>query len=64
MVRLHPNMPYFCFAPMVQGEFEIVPGKRFRSQYRFVVDDGPLDRDLAQKLSDDYEKPLVARVVR
>src|SRR5262249_33736055 len=26
-VRLHPEKPYFCFAPMVLGEFQIEPKK-------------------------------------
>lgn len=36
-VRLHPNMPYFCYAPMVLGAFEIAPGKPYVSTYRYVV---------------------------
>ena len=63
-VRLHPSLPYFCFAPMVLGEFELTPDKPFRLQYRFIVHDGPLDRDLARSRAHDYETPLVAQVVR
>jgi len=39
-VRLHPNMPYFCWAPMVLGEFEIAPGKPYVSKYRYIVHKG------------------------
>lgn len=36
-VRLHPNKPYFCFAPAVSGQFKIVPGQKYVSRYRYVV---------------------------
>ena len=54
-VRLHPSLPYFCFAPMVLGEFELTPDNSYRSQYRLLVHDGPLDRDLARSRAHDYE---------
>lgn len=42
-VRLHPSKPYFCFSPVVLGEFQIVPGKKYTSRYRFLVHDGKPD---------------------
>ena len=42
-VRLHPQMPYFCFAPMVLGEFQLAPGRRYVSRFRFVAFDGKPD---------------------
>ncbi|MBC8325096.1 MAG: PmoA family protein [Verrucomicrobia subdivision 3 bacterium] len=36
-VRIHPNKPYFCFAPMVEGPFKIAPGKKYVSRYRYLV---------------------------
>ena len=36
-VRLHPNKPYFCFAPSVAGKFKIAPGKKYLSRYRYLV---------------------------
>ena len=39
-VRLHPSMPYFVFAPMVEESFRIVPGKPYVSRYRYAVFDG------------------------
>ncbi|OUT58626.1 MAG: hypothetical protein CBB71_12995 [Rhodopirellula sp. TMED11] len=36
-VRLHPSKPYFCFAPMVDGEFTIQPGQKYVSRYRYLV---------------------------
>lgn len=42
-VRLHPDKPYFVFAPMVEEPFEIKPGEEYESRYRFLVFDGELD---------------------
>lgn len=39
-VRLHPNKPYFVFAPMVEEPFQITAGKAYVSRYRYVVYDG------------------------
>ena len=39
-VRLHPNKPYFCFAPMVLGDFQIEFGSPYVSRFRFVAFDG------------------------
>lgn len=39
-VRLHPSKPYFCYAPMVDGAFQIQPGEPFSYRYRFLVQTG------------------------
>jgi hypothetical protein len=55
-VRLHPNKPYFCFSPMVEGPFEISPGKEYVSRYRYLVTSKAVDVDLIQKHWDEYAK--------
>jgi hypothetical protein len=62
-VRLHPTKPYFCFAPMVVGQFEIAPGRPYRSRYRFATHDGPPDAELAERLWHDYAEPPAVRIV-
>lgn len=44
-VRLHPDKPYFCFAPMVEGEFGIKPGDKYVSRYRYLVTSAPIDAE-------------------
>ena len=61
-VRLHPSMPYFCFAPMVLGDFEITPAQPFDSRFRFVAHDGPLDRLQAIRLWRDWSDPPLAHL--
>lgn len=45
-VRLHPNKPYFCFAPAVGGQFKIEPGQKYVSRYRYLVTSEAADADL------------------
>jgi hypothetical protein len=62
-VRLHPNKPYFCFAPMVPAAFTIEPGKPYVSRYRLDVHDGRPDPAAIERLWHDYTEPPQARVV-
>ncbi len=63
-VRLHPKMPYYCFAPMVDGSFSIDPSQTFRSKFRFVAHDGPLDRMRAVRYWRDWSDPAKAVVFK
>ena len=42
-VRIHPKMPYFCFAPMVAGKFKLEYGKPYVSKFRFIAFDGKVN---------------------
>lgn len=53
-VRLHPNKPYFCFAPMVLGDFQIEAGKPYVSRFRFVAFDGKPDNAELNQLWEQY----------
>lgn len=56
-VRLHPDMPYFCFAPVVLGVMRIEPDKPLVSSYRFMTHDGELDKELANAIHKNYIDP-------
>ena len=56
-LRIHPDDPYFNYAPSQMGRFEIEPGKKFVLQYRYVVSDGPPDPKLLERLWNDYANP-------
>lgn len=62
-VRLHPTMPYYCWAPMVEGDFRIEPGKPFVSKYRFIAFDGKVDAAVAERHWQDYAHPVQVRIV-
>jgi len=63
-VRLHPAKPYFCFAPMVEGEYKISPGDEHQSQYRFYVHDGRPNSAKNQSVWCDYADGPTVKVVK
>ncbi len=64
-MRIHPNEPFFAYAPSQLGEFEIEPAKPFVARYRCVVQDGPPDRGELDRLWNDYaDPPRVQRLAR
>jgi hypothetical protein len=55
-VRIHPNKPYFCFAPMVEGPFAISPGEKYTSRYRFLVTSKAADPQFIAKHWQQYSE--------
>ena len=53
-VRIHPEMPYFCLAPMVEQGYVLRPGEMIKSKYRFVVFDGKPDIKLLGNICNDF----------
>jgi len=62
-VRLHPHKPYFCFAPMVLGEFQIRSGSVYTSRYRYYVHCGEVNADMCERVWHNYASPPTVRVV-
>jgi hypothetical protein len=61
-VRLHPDMPFFSFAPTQLGDFSIEPGQPYVARYRFIVTDGAPDRALLDAYWNAYAKPAVVKL--
>jgi hypothetical protein len=55
-VRIHPNKPYFCFSPMVEGSFTISPDEEYVSSYRYLVTSKAVDVNMIQKHWDEYAR--------
>ena len=56
-LRLNPNQPQICVAPSQEGDWEIRPGQEYVSRYRFVVHDGKVDDETAERLWRDFADP-------
>ncbi len=56
-VRLHPKMPYFCFAPMVAGNYHISHNKPQVSRYRYIAHTGKPDPTLNNRVKNDFYNP-------
>ena len=61
-MRLHPDEPFFCYAPSQLGDWSIEPGKPHTAKYRFVAFDGPPDKGEIERLWNDYANPPKATV--
>lgn len=61
-MRIHPDEPFFCFAPSQLGRWEIAPGPAYVSRYRFVAFDGAPDPRELDRLWNDYAEPPRATV--
>lgn len=61
-MRLHPDEPFFCYAPSQLGDWSIEPGKPYVARYRFVVSDGPPDKGEIERLWNDYAEPPAVTV--
>ena len=56
-MRIHPKEPFFCYAPSQTGDWQIEPGKPYVSRYRFVVSDGPPEREKIEQIWQAYAHP-------
>lgn len=56
-MRIHPDEPFFNFAPTQLGNMEIKPGEPYVARYRYVTYDGEPDPDLIDRLWLDYAYP-------
>ncbi len=55
--RAHPSEPFLCLAPSQLGDWEIKPGEKYVSRYRFVVADGAPDADALNRQWNDFAHP-------
>ena len=63
-MRIHPSEPFFNFAPCQAGDFELPPGKPYRSRYRFMMFDGEVDAEECKRAWDDYATPPRVRIAK
>ena len=61
-VRIHPSMPYFCLAPMVEAAMPIAPGETYQSRYRIVTFDGVPDKRRLDEMWEDYANPVAIKL--
>jgi hypothetical protein len=61
-IRVHPDMPYWCFAPMVDSAFTLTPGKPYRSKYRFFVHSGTATVPVREMLAEDWQQQPIGRI--
>lgn len=61
-IRVHPQMPYWVFAPMVEAAFSIAPGAYYRSKFRYWVHQGLPSLMEIKKWEKDFNEPVTTTV--
>ncbi|MGD0090165.1 MAG: PmoA family protein [Planctomycetota bacterium] len=56
-LRIHPTEPFLGICASQLGDWKIEPGKPYVARYRLVVSDGPADKELLERLWNDFAKP-------
>src|SRR6056297_1476903 len=56
-VRIHPDAPFFNYAPTQLGTMQIEPGSPYIARYRYVTYDGEPNPDKLNRLWNDYAYP-------
>lgn len=56
-VRIHPDEPFFNYAPTQLGEMVIEPGSPYIVKYRYITYDGEPDVDQLNRLWNDFAYP-------
>ncbi|MEM1096912.1 MAG: PmoA family protein [Bacteroidota bacterium] len=61
-MRIHPEVPFFNFAPIQTGPLAIAPNDTFAARYRLVTLDGPPDVEQVNRLWQDFATPPAVTV--
>jgi Methane oxygenase PmoA len=53
-IRVHPEMPYWVFSPVIDQGFSIGPGATYTARYRYLITDIPPSKASIQAVSDAW----------
>jgi hypothetical protein len=56
-LRIHPDMPYFCFAFAKDDAYSITGKSPLQLTYRIIVHNGRPDRDYNERVARDFTRP-------
>ena len=56
-------MPYWVYAPMVEGEFYIAPGASYKSKFRYYVPNGESDIEVIRNIDKSLKFPIKAKLL-
>ncbi|SHM91619.1 Methane oxygenase PmoA [Cyclobacterium lianum] len=62
-IRVHPTMPYWVYAPMVNEGFYIAPGEKFKSSFRYYVHQGEPDEKVIESIANDLKNPILVNIL-
>jgi hypothetical protein len=63
-IRVHPNLPYWVYAPMVDGSFIIAPGEKYIADYRYFISTGMPDNELLERIHENWINPPEIKFIK
>ena len=51
-LRVHPDLPYFCFTPVVEKGFDLMPNESFKTKYRIITSTKTLSDHVINNLAE------------
>ncbi len=55
-IRVHPEMPYWAYSPVIDGAFQIPPEGKYSARYRYYISDTVPEEDLSERLFETWSK--------
>jgi hypothetical protein len=62
-IRVHPQMPYWTYAPVVDDSFYIAPGAFYRSRFRYYVHEDNAQPTVIEQLFNDWADSSGVKVI-
>ena len=62
-IRLHPDMPYWSYAPVVDGPFALAPGEPYKSRFRYFVHAGAVNAGIIESVNANWVEPVTVKIV-
>ena len=56
-IRVHPTMPYWSYAPVIDGSFIIAPGGEYKSKFRYYIHNKAADTAFVNQLHREWIAP-------
>jgi hypothetical protein len=56
-IRVHPNMPYWVYAPVIDGDMFIAPGGKYHATYRYLICNSAPDNKSLERIDENWINP-------
>ncbi len=63
-IRVHPNMPYWVYAPVIDGEMFIPPGGKYIASFRYFIRSAMPDNRLLRRIDENWNYPPEVKMVK
>ena len=62
-IRVHPNMPYWVYAPVIDGELSIAPAEKYKASYLYYISNTKPDNSSLERIDENWIHPPSVKVI-